>query len=238
VRGRLLRAVVTDAAAPQPTFLFADLAGFTALTEAMGDEEAADVAADFWAAVRELLAEHHADEVKTIGDALMLHAHHPGRAVELGVRIVEDVGSRHYFPVVRVGMHTGPAVRRGTDWFGASVNLAARVSAAAGGSEVLLTARTRNAAGPLANVELHPRGRRTFKNVAEPVEIYAAARTGAHTETGLPIDPVCRMAVDPEHSAGRLMHDGAEFHFCSLTCAQAFAGDPHRYVGAVTENDS
>src|SRR5438132_13661274 len=88
-----------------------------------------------------------------------------------GLRIVEDVGSRHYFPVVRVGMHTGAAVERAGDWFGAAVNLAARVSAAAGGSEVLLTAATRHAAGTLPGVELHARGRRSFKNVAEQVEI-------------------------------------------------------------------
>jgi class 3 adenylate cyclase/YHS domain-containing protein len=221
---------VNGAELHEPTFLFADLAGFTALTEAMGDETAADVVGDFCAAVRELLDDHHAEEVKTIGDALMLYAHTPARAVELGLRIVEDVGSRHYFPVVRVGMHTGEAVERAGDWFGATVNLAARVSAAGGDSEVLLTSATREAAGTLAGIELHQRGRRAFKNVAEPVEIYAAARTGAKTEAGLPIDPVCRMAVDPAHGAGQLVFDAVEYHFCSLECANAFSGDPQRYA--------
>ena len=216
------------------TFLFADLAGFTALTEAMGDHEAADVVADFGGAVRELLEDHQAREVKAIGDALMLHARAPDRAVELGLRIVEDVGSRHYFPVVRVGMHTGAAVQRAGDWFGAVVNLAARVSAAAAGSEVLLTSATRRAAGTLTGIELHPRGRQSFKNVAEPVEIYAAKRSGAQTDAGLPIDPVCRMAVDPDNAAGQLVYDGVEYHFCSLACANAFSGDPQRYSSAVT----
>jgi adenylate cyclase len=57
----------------------------------------------------------------------MLHVRAPDRAVELGLRIVEDAGSHHYFPVVRVGMHTGAAVERDGDWFGAAVNLASRV---------------------------------------------------------------------------------------------------------------
>jgi len=228
---------VHRAEAHEPTFLFADLAGFTALTEAMGDEEAADVAAEFSTSVRELLGDHHAQEVKTIGDALMLHARDPARAVELGLRIVEDVGSRHYFPVVRVGMHTGAAVERTGDWFGAAVNLAARVSAAASGSEVLLTAATRQASGTLTGIALHARGRRSFRNVAEPVEIYAAARTGAETDVGLPIDPVCRMAVDPNHGAGQLVHDGVEYHFCSLACANAFSGNPAHYVSAGTGGD-
>src|SRR5437660_9151301 len=133
----------------------------------MGDEEAADVVDDFSTYVRMLLPDHHAEEVKAIGDTLMLHVHEPNAAIELGLRIVEDVGSRHYFPVVRVGMHTGAAVERAGDWFGAAVNLAARVSAAAAGSEVLLTSATRQGAGALTGIELHPRGRRAFKNVTK-----------------------------------------------------------------------
>ena len=127
-------------------------------------------------------------------------------------------------------MHSGPAVPRAGDWFGATVNLAARVAAAASGSEVLLTEATRQAAGPLAGVELHERGRGLFKNVAEPVDLYAATRVGTESATGLPIDPVCRMAVEPAHSAGRLAYDAVKYTFCSLRCANLFSGDPRRYA--------
>ena len=54
------------------TFVFADLAGYTALTEAHGDEHAADAAAEFCGAVRVLLPEHNTEEVKAIGDARLL----------------------------------------------------------------------------------------------------------------------------------------------------------------------
>src|SRR5216684_2285701 len=80
-------------------------------------------------------------------------------AIRLGVRIVREVGGRHFFPTVRVGIHTGPAVERGGDWFGASVNLAARVSGAAAGGEALLTDVTRDAAGELDDIQLDKRGR-------------------------------------------------------------------------------
>jgi YHS domain-containing protein len=50
------------------------------------------------------------------------------------------------------------------------------------------------------------------------------------------IDPVFRMAVSPERSAGRLSNDGVEFHFCSLECAGTFARDPGRYAGAAPED--
>jgi adenylate cyclase len=212
------------------TFLFADLSGFTALTEVHGDEQAADLVGGFCAAVRRLLADHQAHEVKTIGDALMLRAGDAAAAIQLGLRIVHDVGAQHGFPLVRVGMHTGPAVERERDWFGATVNLAARVSAAAAGGEALLTATTRAAAGQVDGVELRERGRWAFRNVGAPVQVYAAVRQGARSSSGLPIDPVCRMAVDPWHSAGRLTHQGVEYCFCSLRCAGAFAQHPSSYT--------
>ena len=45
-----------------------------------------------------------------------------------------------------------------------------------------------------------------------------------------PIDPVCRMAVDPDRAAGRLMHDGNAYFFCTLACAGEFAREPESYI--------
>jgi class 3 adenylate cyclase len=109
---------------PQPTILFADLAGFTALTEAHGDRQAAYVAAEFFIAVRGLLSFRAAREVKTIGDALMIRGSDAAKAIELGLEIVDDVGRQHGFPAVRVGMNTGQALERDGDWFGKTVNVA------------------------------------------------------------------------------------------------------------------
>lgn len=216
--------------ADEHTFLFADLAGFTALTEVHGDEQAADLAGDFCFAVRELLPDFDAEEVKSIGDALMIRCPNPANAVRLGLEIVNGVGERHGFPIIRVGMHTGPAVEREGDWFGATINLAARVSSAASGGEVLATEATREAAGPLEGVALIEHGRRQLRNVAEPVALYRAVFEGPRDSEGLPIDPVCRMAVDPSSSAGVLRHRGSEYQFCSLHCAATFADDPDRYL--------
>jgi class 3 adenylate cyclase len=212
------------------TFLFGDLSGFTALTEAHGDEQAADLVEGYCDAVRRLLPDHHAHEVKSIGDAMMIRTTEAAAAIRLGLSIVHDVGAQSGFPQVRVGMHTGSAVERSGDWFGATVNLAARVSAAAAGGEALLTSSTRAAAGEVEGVELRERGRRVFRNVREPVNIFAAIRQGARTAIGLPVDPVCRMAVDPWHGAGRLSHEGVEYCFCSLGCAGAFARQPDRFT--------
>src|SRR3954447_3634199 len=70
------------------TFIFTDLVGFTTLTAERGDDHGADVALAFYARVRALLAAHRAEEVKTIGDAMMRRCADPAAAVELGLRIV------------------------------------------------------------------------------------------------------------------------------------------------------
>jgi adenylate cyclase len=213
----------------EQTFLFADLSGFTALTEVHGDEQAADLVAGFGAAVRALLPEHGAEHVKSIGDALMIRCQGAAQAIRLAVRIVSEVGRQHGFPIIRVGMHSGPAAERDGDWFGATVNLAARISGVAGGDEVLLSDATRERAGALEGIALRERGRHTLRNVAEPVLLFEAVREAQRSPAGLPIDPVCRMAVDPDHAAGSLQHNGVRYHFCSLECAQTFAAHPGRY---------
>jgi len=211
------------------TFLFADLAGFTALTEAHGDEEAAELATEFFEIVREHLPEYEGEEIKTIGDAVMVRCERPEAAVRLGMRIVDEVGQRSGFPIVRVGMHTGPAIERGGDWFGAAVNVAARVSGIAGGDEVLASGDTREAVGELEEVEFRHHGQRRFKNVNQPIEVYRAAPREEATE-GLPIDPVCRMAIDPGRAVGSMNFGGETYYFCSLECIQSFSNAPEEYV--------
>jgi adenylate cyclase len=212
------------------TFLFADLSGFTALTEAHGDEQAVEFATEFSSAVQGFLADYSAEEVKTIGDATMIRCRDAGQAIRLGLRIVQEVGGRPGFPAVRVGMDTGSAIERNGDWFGGTVNLAARVAGAAGGGEVILTEATRVASGELDDLRLRELGRRSLRNVAHPVSLFEARAQGPRFGGELPIDPVCRMAVDPSHSAGQLTHDGITYHFCSLGCAAKFAADPGLYA--------
>jgi len=196
--------VPSDAAA---TFLFADIAGFTALTEAHGDEHALALVEDFATAVRAELPPVDGEYVKTIGDALMLRVPDPGQAIRLGLWITRSAMSGHQAPSVRVGANHGSAVARAGDYFGATINVAARVSALAGGGELLVTGHTAALAPDLEGVIYESRGRQVLRNVA-----------------------VCQMAVDPERAVGRLRLDTKAYYFCSLSCAAAFAQQPQRYA--------
>jgi adenylate cyclase len=215
--------------APAATFLFADIAGFTALTEAHGDEEAATLVADFCGAVKAELPAQSA-LVKTIGDAVMLRIPEPAEAILLGLRITGGLMHGHGSPSVRVGLHHGTAVERDGDYFGATVNLAARVSGVASDGEVLLTAHTAALAPELEGVFYESRGRETLRNVREPVDLFAAVRTGESTRGRFALDPVCRMAVDPDRAAGQLVYEGRAYFFCTLACAGEFARRPEDFA--------
>lgn len=162
------------------SFLIADLAGYTALTEAYGDVHAAELAGRFRAAVQGLLPRYGAGEVKALGDGLLLRVPRAADAVRLGVRIAEEIGGRDGIPLVKVAIHTGSAVERDGDWFGGSVNTAARVVALADAGAVLVTEATRAAAGAPAGIELTEAGERRLKNLSKPVRLYQAARGRCH----------------------------------------------------------
>ena len=89
----------------------------------------------------------------------MLRCEDPRLAIRLGLRIVDDLEELPGFPPVRVGMHTGPAVARGGDWYGTTVNVAARLCAAAGGGQVLVSeAHAARRPAACASVELGDSG--------------------------------------------------------------------------------
>ena len=211
------------------TFVFADIAGYTALTEAHGDEDAAELAAQFCRAISDVAAASGGELIKTIGDAVMVRHSAPAEAVELGLAAAHDVIAGHGFPAVRVGMHHGPAIAREGDWFGATVNLAARVAGVAAGGEVLMTDAVLEGAGDLEGVEYESRGEQRIRNVAVPVPLFAAVRD-QRTEEARHVDPVCRMLVAEGREAGSFRHAGTLYRFCSLDCARRFLGAPDAYT--------
>jgi adenylate cyclase len=149
---------------PAPTFVFVDLVGYTALTETRGDRAAARVATEFERTMSAMSREHGAWQVKSMGDAVMVWAPDPVRAVALAGDTLDNVGTRSDLLPVRVGVHTGPAVMSGLDWYGSTVNVAARLASEAGPNEALVSATSHTAAGgelprPLGRrCELHLRG--------------------------------------------------------------------------------
>jgi len=157
------------------TFLFADLCGFTEYTCRYGDDLAADLAVDFHHRVCRLAADEECSVVKSIGDAVMVHSRDSRTAVRLACRILA-LSRLDGYPAIRIGIDSGQAVRRGGDWYGSTVNAAARVADAAMPGELLMTERARAAVGDAASIEMVPRGLRELKGLPDaPVHAVLAA---------------------------------------------------------------
>ena len=135
------------------SFLFADLCGFTAYTCLHGDQLAA-----------ELAVEEGCCLVKSIGDAVMVHSSDCRSAARLACKILA-LSEAQGFPPIRVGLDSGPAVRHGEDWYGSTVNAAARVADAATPGELLMTERARRAVAESASFTLVERGVRRLKGM-------------------------------------------------------------------------
>ena len=118
------------------TIAFADLAGYTRLTEELGDEMAVEFVERFTEAVENTLPDD-ARVVKTIGDEVMVVGSDVGALAEWAVGFQELVQDER--PLPRIGIHHGEVVYRDGDYFGREVNLSARVVARAAGGEVLVT---------------------------------------------------------------------------------------------------
>ncbi|HEY6526420.1 MAG TPA: adenylate/guanylate cyclase domain-containing protein [Solirubrobacteraceae bacterium] len=154
---------------PAPTFVFVDLVGYTALTETRGDRAAARIATEFQRTMSVISRGHGAWQVKSMGDSVMIWVPEPARALALAVDTLDDVGTRDDLLPVRVGVHTGPAVMCGWDWYGSTVNVAARLASEAGPNEALVSGTSRTAA---SNDLPRPLGRRRelqLRGVEQPV---------------------------------------------------------------------
>jgi adenylate cyclase len=121
-----------------PAVSFLDITGYTRLTDERGDEAAADLAARLGTLVRRSSQEHGGQPVKWLGDGVMFHFPDPGRSVLAALDMVEGVADQA-LPPARVGIHAGPVVFQEGDYFGRTVNIAARISEYARPGEVLVS---------------------------------------------------------------------------------------------------
>jgi class 3 adenylate cyclase len=144
------------------TIMFTDIVGSTELAARLGDRSWHGLLERHDAAVRVELERHRGREVKTTGDGFMATFDGPARAVLCARAIREVVGGLGL--EVRAGLHTGEVEVLPHDLGGIAVHIAARVAAAAGASEVLVT-RTVSDLVVGSNLEFEDRGEQTLKGV-------------------------------------------------------------------------
>lgn len=212
----------------EATFCFVDIAGYTALTDSHGEIAAANLIDDFSELVR-ISVGPLGQIQELIGDCAFLIFPDPFVARDALSALYKVIANRASFPIIRAGLHHGPALLRGNRYFGSTVNLAARVAAQAKGGQILVTRRIvdiLNQAGT-PDIEVEHQGLVSLKNLPQPVDLYEIVLSGFSHEYA--IDPVCKMQVDKRHAAGELHYNGNKYWFCSLSCAERVAREPSSY---------
>ena len=153
---------------------FADLAGYTKLTEEAGEARAVDAVERFVDTVEHTLP-IDARVIKTLGDEVMVVGADAGTltswAVGLGGKLPEG-------PPPRIGLHSGAALYRDGDYYGREVNRAARVVARAAGGEVLVTRPVVDAANRQDGLEFELIGEVVLKGFNHPTELFLARARG------------------------------------------------------------
>jgi class 3 adenylate cyclase len=153
---------------------FADLSGFTRLTEEAGDEAAAQAAVTLAQLVSEVAARHGGTVVKMLGDGVHFHFRDPGDAVRASLEIVRAAPSRG-LPPAHVGVEAGPMLYDEGDYFGRTVNLAARIAAVAGAGQVFV-GQTLAEGGAQDGFELVEVGTFELKGISRPELLFEAVR--------------------------------------------------------------
>ena len=138
------RPSLRPAAAPDGTvtILFSDIEGSTQLNERLGDVQWLELLRTHHAIVREQVHQHGGFEVKSQGDGFMIAFPSARRAVECAQAIqraiAAELGDRAEAPIrLRIGLHTGEAIREEADFYGKNIVLAARIADQASGGEIL-----------------------------------------------------------------------------------------------------
>jgi adenylate cyclase len=148
---------------------FADLAGYTRMTEEEGEQTAVDAVERFVDAVEVTLPEE-ARVIKTIGDEAMIVGSDPVRLTDWAVGFQAMLSER---PLPRIAIHYGVALYRDGDYYGRDVNIASRLAARSAAGEVLVTRPVVDAAsGP--HLEFERIGEVQLKGFTESTEVFIA----------------------------------------------------------------
>jgi len=154
---------------------FADLAGYTKLTEEQGEVEAVGAVERFVETVAQTLP-IDARVIKTLGDEVMVVGADAGTLTSWAVGLGGELP--HGSPPPRIGIHSGAAIYRDGDYYGREVNRAARVVARAAGGEVLVTRPVVDAASRQDGLEFELIGEVVLKGFNHPTELFLARARG------------------------------------------------------------
>jgi len=172
------------------TVMFTDLVGSTELAEQLGDAAWHSMLAEHRVLVRRSVEQHSGHEVGTQGDGFLVRFTSPDDGVACATEIQRAMAAHRtagaFMPELRIGVHAGEAMADDNDLVGRVINLASRVTSAAGASEVLVTEPVADHLSP--GVALTDRGLVALKGIAQPRHLLAVDWRLAEHVTDITVD--------------------------------------------------
>ena len=159
-----------------PAMCFLDITGYTRLTQEHGDVAAAELAEQLGRLAQRTSVKYGGRPVKWLGDGVMFHFPNPGPGVVSALEMVEGVADAG-LPPAHVGLHSGPVIFQEGDYYGATVNVAARIAEYARPGEVLVSQEVVDASGG-TEVAFRAIGPVELKGVRGAMDLFAASRVG------------------------------------------------------------
>ena len=161
-----------------PAISFIDITGYSRLTEERGDASAADLAGRLARLVQRVSADHGGRTIKWLGDGLMVYHPDVAGAVEAALDM-QDTVDREHLPLAHIGIHAGPVMFQEGDYFGRTVNAAARISAHAGAGQILVSEAVATAVTGSVGAAFDAIGPVELKGLLEPLSLFAVQRAVA-----------------------------------------------------------
>jgi class 3 adenylate cyclase len=154
------------------TVLFTDIVGSTERARAVGDQRWRELLDLHDEAARRLVDQGGGRLIKSTGDGILAVFDGPGRGIRCALALRKEL--RESGIEIRAGLHTGEVDLRGDDVGGIAVHLAARIMAAAGPGEVLVSRTVRDLVGG-SDIALEDHGTHMLKGVGDPWQLFAAS---------------------------------------------------------------
>ena len=198
---------------PRPvprTFLFADLRGYTAYVEREGDAAATRLLRTYRTLVRRAVAAEGGVEVKTEGDSFYVVCESSVTAVRCAIAIQRAAARQRRAPLaIGMGIHTGEATPFDEQYVGSAVNTAARLAAAAGAGEILVSETVRALIRTALPLPFADRGGLALKGITEPVRAYSLRVAAPPTSASPPAAASSTTEAGPCDTVRRGDLDGA-----------------------------
>jgi adenylate cyclase len=196
--------------------LIADLSGYTALTETHGATTAADLIDKYIDIVNNcLVGDTHLHA--RVGDGVVIISSSADSLIATSIMLFQNTLEDNFLQV-HGGLHYGKILKRNNDYFGTTINLAARIAAKADPGSIWCSSEYINALNDKSELTFLPKGKHSFKNISDEIDVHELIIDNPKT---FHIDPVCRMLI--KEGRNTISHPGDEsLFFCSQNCLDVY----------------